>query len=96
MLRVTAGSGHGPGPTVTRSGHELRDWTKHAGDGHRQRCGVARARQREGDTSPVEKNSMDMEIERLRIASHERIAGLRARSGQQLPAADANDEETEA
>ncbi|MGW1183686.1 hypothetical protein ACWD7Y_09595 [Streptomyces drozdowiczii] len=44
----------------------------------------------------MEKNSMDMEIERLRIASHERIAGLRARSGQQLPAADANDEETEA
>ncbi|WP_329021922.1 hypothetical protein [Streptomyces sp. NBC_01423] len=47
-------------------------------------------------TTQREKNRMDMEIERLRIASHERIAGLQARSGQQLPAADANDEEPQA
>ncbi|GAA2990283.1 hypothetical protein JCM13580A_63650 [Streptomyces drozdowiczii] len=47
-------------------------------------------------TTQREKNRMDMEIERLRIASHERIAGLQARSGQQLPAADVNDDEPEA
>ncbi|MCG7527236.1 hypothetical protein MHW47_22685 [Streptomyces sp. OfavH-34-F] len=47
-------------------------------------------------TTQREKNRMDMEIERLRIASQERIAGLQARGGQQLPAADANDEEPEA
>lgn len=47
-------------------------------------------------TTQREKNRMDMEIERLRIASQERIAGLQARGGQQLPAADANDEESEA
>lgn len=47
-------------------------------------------------TTQREKNRMDMEIERLRIASQERIAGLQARGGQQLPVADANDEEPEA
>ncbi|NED14580.1 hypothetical protein [Streptomyces sp. SID9124] len=47
-------------------------------------------------TTQREKNRMDMEIERLRIASHERIAGLQARSGQPLPAAEADDGEPEA
>ncbi|WP_405896215.1 hypothetical protein OG242_00490 [Streptomyces sp. NBC_00727] len=42
-------------------------------------------------TTQREKNRMDTEIERLRIASNERIAGLQAR--RQLPAADVNDNE---
>ncbi|WP_330242433.1 hypothetical protein [Streptomyces sp. NBC_00525] len=45
-------------------------------------------------TTQREKNRMDTETERLRIASDERIAGLQARSGRQpLPAADADAED---
>nr|BFD88335.1 hypothetical protein StreXyl84_77360 [Streptomyces sp. Xyl84] len=59
-------------------------------------AGAAVVKARLEATTQREKNKLDAETERLRIASNERIAGLQAMTRQQLPAAEAEGDEPEA